>query len=402
MRHIAKTLSELIENDVVSGAIDRTVSIEDIAEKLIKNWKVDLKDRNPRPAYAIGIDGSQVYKGTDFDLFTMLSSLAERRAVINLPKYNGIAPKTFHDNQRVISSENRHGEVIGLIASKDTHSFSVRIKDYQVIETRANGSEVVGVPRNFSVVDYNGQLNSGWKDFEFNPNLDEKMFLEEKKLKFGGKPVFENFVHPNLAFAFYGSRYLATKALSQRIEEEARHYNLIAKELRSQGVKLGGIYSPKKHSFKDKLYSEKVIVENLEAKLVLPEFKGKYPLIGLTHEGDSTEYEKLPESNKQRADILRYSERRAKELSYKIGPLINAFVRAVELAYFLNGFKKNQRAYGNEKQPGWDIPEWQRDIRIKPRGAKWNVLDFGDAKLVYRIKEKTVAYNAGLFETILN
>ena len=389
---IAQTLANILENDVVSVALKRTESIDNVIEKVHLQWQVDLNKRNPLPVYRETEGGNKVYRGTDFDLFTLLNSLADRRAVINIPKYGGIAPKTIHENQRIVSTEDRHGEILDVIASKETHSFSVRIKDYQIIEINPDGSETVGAPRNFAVVDYNGKTNPGWTNFEFNPNSEEKTFFTEKKLCMNELPVLENFVHPNLAFAFYGSRYLAAKALSQRIEDEAKHYRWVAKELRSQGINLGGQYYPSAKSFKDKIYTEKVVVENLEAKLVLPKFKGKYPIVGLTNEGDKREYDKLPMDKSKQEDILRYSEQHAKKLSYKICPKITSGVRAVELAYFLNGFQKGKREYGNEKNPGWDIPEWQRDLRLVPRGAKWNVLDFGDAKLAYRIKEKTVSY----------
>lgn len=390
MKKVAETLANILENEVVSVALDRSQPIDKVVEEVKKSWSADIWERNPAPAYKEVIEGVQFYKGTDFDLFTAINALAERGAVINIPDYEGIAPKTVREDQRVISSRNRHGQVMGIVANKNTHSFSIKIKDYNVIQTNPDGTETVGAPRNFALVDYSGELHPGWKRIEVRSTPEEDCFYKSKDLEMGNTVIFENFVHPNLAFAFYGSRYIATKALAERIEDEAKHYRKVASELREEGITLGGRYKPKPRSFTEEWNTEKIDVENLEAKLVLPEFEGEYPLLGMNEKGKITEYRKMPYSAKGKQNVLRYSEKRAKELSYKIGPQITASVRAVELAFYKNGFESGIRAPGYEKQPGWNIPEWERGYKIGNGRTEWNALDLGDVVLAYRIHEKTV------------
>jgi len=392
-KQIAETLANILENPVVKTSLDRSSDIEDAVTEVKEAWMVDLDSRNPAPAYKETIDGVPVYQGTDLDLFTFINALADRKAVINLPNYERIAPKTVRSDQRLISNKNRHGQILGVVANKETHSFNVRINDYQVVQVQADGRETVGAPRNFALVDYGGEWNDGWHKIEFKPDAKENYFLNTRGLWTGNSVVFKNFVHPTLANAFYGSRYLAAKALGMRVEDEARHYRQEAKELRDDGIKLrgeGSGYKPKVWQHSDARNVESIQVENLEAVLVLPEFEGKYPIKAKTQDGDVKEYSKMPTGLKGKQEVLRFAEDRAKELSYTVGPQITAATRAVELAYFKHGFT-GPKAPGYEREPGWAIPKWQRDYTIGNGRTEWNALKLNkDVTLAYRIRDTSV------------
>jgi hypothetical protein len=218
---------------------------------------------------------------------------------------------------------------------------------------------------------------------EFTPSRSENSFLDNNSLWDGHTLEVTNFVHPSLANAFYGSRYLATKALAGRVQDEARHYRQLAKQLRSEGIKLGGL--PRLHvaEFTDKTGTRKVKVENLEARLVLPEAEGVYPVKGMTKTGDVIEYDRMPSGGKIAQDVLRYAEHRARSLSYRVGPELTAATRAVELAFHLYGFSN-----GEERDPGWDVATWKRDHKLPGGRIRWNRLWLNeDAALVYRTRQ---------------
>jgi hypothetical protein len=388
---VADTLSNILENPIVETVLDRSKPIDDVIEEIKAKWQVNLDNRNPAPAYTESLEGEPIYKGTDFDMFTFMNALCDRKAVINLPSYDGIAPSVLHTDQTHISENDRHGQLLGLIANKEALSFNIRIKDYQVVQIVPDKGDIVGAPRNFALVDYNGVWNGGLSVVELNTSAEENNFLTNKGLWKDNKICFENFVHPNLSFAFFGSRYLATKFLSDRIEDEAKYYRGVAKKLRKQGIKLGGLPINKPRGFRDMVYVEKIKVEDLEARLLSPGITGEYPIMGKDGGGEIKKHENKPESRNEKQEVLRFSEQRARDLSYKLGPQITASVRAVELAFFLNGFMR-ERKPGNEKPPGWDIPEWERGYKTGPRTrTELNALKLTDeVTLAYRIRDTTV------------
>ncbi|MFH0869246.1 MAG: hypothetical protein V1839_03400 [archaeon] len=394
----AKTLKNLLGNPVVQTSLDRTMPIEGTVRKIADDWSADLLARKPAPAYRECAEGYPIYQGTDLDLFTVMNALAQREAIINIPRYDSMTATKLRDDQRVVSKQNRHGQVLGTVSNAKVHSFSTKLKDYNVVQTDPEGRESVGAFRNFALVGQDGQMYSGWHTIEFKATPEEKEFFEDRKLyTVPGTITVHNFVHPNLAMAFLGSRYLATKALSARISEESKFYRDLAGILRDSGVNLG--FSEKPEAAKAFLAEdqelEKVTVEALEAKLVLPEATGEYPIYGTDKNGKVKQYSSVPGNYVAKQGILRFAENRAKELSYSIGPKVNAPVRAVELAFYLDGFK-GVRAYGNEKEPSWGTPDWIRGYKEGPRTrVEWNAMKFGpQVALLYRVKETTATVKA--------
>lgn len=396
MKKIASTLEGLLDNPLVSVAMDRSQPIDDVIEEVANHWKADLENRKPAPAYRETMDGFLIYTGQTFDMFTFMNALADRKAVINIPDYKNLAPKTIKTNEKVVSDKNRHGPILGVIGNKKALSFNIRIKDYNVIQYDAHGNGTVGAPRDFKLVDYSGKLYNGWKKgIEFTTNMQENKFLDVYKLRIGKLVPFEGFVHPNLAFSFYGSPYLIAKIVGLRGEEEASFYRKLAKDLKNKGVKLPErFFAPRNKTFKSR--KKKVIhVNNLEAVLFLPKFAGEYPIKGMTETGDIKEYVKMPTGRIAMERVLRYSRKRAKFLSYKACQKVTAPTRAVELSYFENGFTRGVRNPGNEIEPGWDKPKWIREYRI-PRGKiRWNALDFGNGIVhAYRLHKARVEISA--------
>ncbi len=389
---IAKTLTGILENEIVATALDRKANIKGVIEKTFDAWSVDLERRHPAPVYVEGVDGAKIYRGTDFDLFTFMNALAQRKAVINIPDYTRLRKAKQRADQRIISKENRHGELKAVVSNRRTHAFSARIKDYNVVQEMKNG-EVVGAPRSYALVDDAGRFYRGWRTIEFKPDAYENAFLKQNKLWYDKKTlVFENFVHPALAKAFYGSRYISTKALHERVRDEAKHYKDVAVDLYEQDVRLGNGRKKKIRFLPCEDEAEKVKVSALEAKLLLPDFKGNYPVLGKTEIGNIVRYGAVtPGRYKDKQNVLRYSFDRAKELTYHIGPRLQACTRAVELAYFLHA-----RNGKYEIRPSWRIPEFKRNYLESDRSRiLWNALPIAkDVNLLYRIRSAAAEQRA--------
>lgn len=390
---IAKTLQKILKNTIVEASLDKTRPVDYLVRKTEEAWAADLTARRPAPAYREALDGEPIYKGTDLDLFTVMNALAQREAVINIPSYENMRATKIRPDQRVISKRNRHGQVYGITSNADVHSFSAKVKDYNVVQLLPGGREEVGAFRNFTLVDPTGHMYDGWHRVEFNATPEEQKFFRERELEIVPNLIeINNFVHPNLAMAFFGSRYWATKALANRVADEAKFYRTLASDLRNEGVRLGGIRPAKIRTYDIDEDLLKVKVKNLEAKLVLPEANGEYPIFGADANGKVKQYAGVPNNYVARQGILRFAEKRANELSYSLGPKVNAPVRAVELAFYLDGFRNSLRYEGNEKDPAWGIPDWTREYKEGPRSKiEWNALEIAPkTALLYRIKGTTV------------
>jgi len=95
---------------------------------------------------------------------------------------------------------------------------------------------------------------------------------------------------------------------------------------------------------------------------------------------------------KGKTEVLRYALWVSRKLSRTYGPMVRAPARAVELAFFLYGFRSPVKEPGTEKKPGWAVPDWQRAYREGPRTRiNWSMLELNPyVKLLYRIRESTV------------
>ncbi|UCD03714.1 MAG: hypothetical protein JSW73_04200 [Candidatus Woesearchaeota archaeon] len=364
---IAQTLDGLLDDQDMEQILDRESNIDATTEKILKDWNYDLYSRNPAPAY----NATGMFHGTNLDLATIMSALADRNAVINIPEYTGRRAKTHKEDEWVVSPENRHGNITGVAANKDVFSFSVRIFDQNVVNRKTNET---GAYRNFLLTDLNGDMYNGWSTIEFSPTAKENDFLKDKELYTGNSIVVKNFVHPNAWCAFYGAPYIKSKALEQRLTQEAQHYRMAAKNLKDIGVRAVDEdvrYDVKKVADIYKEPGRKIKVPTFKAELDVPAYTGEFPGVDANAEG------------------LAYAQNRASTLSYSIIPKLRFRNRAVELAF-------NKYGNGNNglNKPGWNVPEWESGYKLGPRAKNtWNRLDIGNGfGLRYKtgIKTETV------------
>ena|GEM_PF-4008026 len=407
--NIAKSLANLYQNRLVRVALDKSQSLDDVIDDLFSFWSPDLSKRKPSLEVQV-VDGSPSFV-TSLDFLPLLLNFAIRNSFVNIRYYDNLRPSVKKSGEKVISKENRHGYVLQINANKETHAFSILIRDFNVIERLSDGSERVGLPRKFNILDDAGRWYDGFNHLEFTASLTSGE-LELLKFKENVDIIFKYFVHPSRAMSIYSSGYLITKLFEDRCADEARFYRNLAAELRDGGVSLDDNYSnsvdwkfyfkrnkknnklsPKKIRLRksvvlDKEVGAKDVVPVLLAKLDHPEFYGDYPVFGLSPEGKILEYEwGLPRNKNALQDILRYCNARANYLTFNVATQLRAGTRAVELAFLRFGTQSGVLQWGEEdNNPGWNVPDWQ-DIKIKR--TIYRGLDFGNGfRLLYRLKAK--------------
>jgi len=364
MKKIAGTLVNVLNTDEMQLIIDKGQSVKPVIERLTDYWSYDLFTRKPGAAYTD--DG--IFVGTDLDLAAFLFALAERGAVINIPQYKSRRPAQIAEGQTVVSKDNRHGKILGLSANKENFSFSIRINDANVMTT-----DSVGDFRNFMLVDIDGKWYDGWKAVEFVPNAKENDFLTNNSLWSGNSVVFKNFVHPNRWVSLYGQYYFITKALIDRLTEEAKFLKDTAEMMRKRGVKIGGGGAEKKEWPKKTVVGkgESIKIKAFEAEVDHPDITGEFVVSKLF-------------SEKDQSLLLKAVEDTARSYTYSIIPKLRFAARATEYAFFLN-------SNDGEKMPAWiQNAKWERGYILPGKKKIWNrlVIARGIA-LRYRVFDKS-------------
>ncbi|MDO8640246.1 MAG: hypothetical protein Q7R33_01770 [Nitrosarchaeum sp.] len=365
-KKVASTLLNVAETDAMQTILNLGQPIQPVIDETLAHWSYDLDNRKPGPAYTD--DG--VFVGTDLDLACFLYALADRQAVINLPQYKGRRAKQVTEGEIVVSDKNRHGKILGVLANKENMSFSIRIMDMNVMTT-----DEVGNFRNFMIVDLDGKWYDGWQTIQFVPDAKENDFMTKNKLWSGNTVVFKNFIHPNRWISFFGQHYFTTKALLNRLDIEAAHWRNLAKELRSQGVIIGGGNGekkewPKKTTVGD---SKSIKVPAIEVEIEHPAFLGSLPTI------DNFKNVLTNKPITSKSEILKAAEDRAREITYTLIPKLRFATRATEYAFNFHGDDGN-------KMPAWiENTPWDRNYVVKGARKIWNRLVFArDLAIRYR------------------
>lgn len=379
---VAKSLTGVLAHPLMAKIVDRTIPVEPIIDEVLGWWAYDLTTRKPGPAYW---DAQGNFVPTDLDLACFLSALVDRNAVINLPTYTAMRGKSeAKKGERVISKNNRHGNVTALVANKEAFSFSVRVNDMNVVTQDENGSETVGAPRNFSLLGVDGVWHEGWKRIEFSPTAKENDFLNDRSLWTGNTVFFSNFVHPNRWSAFYGQNYFVTKALIDRLDDQAK---FLFEQIKAyEGTESVATKAPSgggKREEREKPETSKPIkVDAFEAEVHFGEFQGSYRSIPFNHLGRDAAVE------------LR------NKLIFVVIPRLRFYTRTVELAFFKHGFGNivGECVERSERFPAWiKNASWERDWTHQDRPkTKLNRLVLAQPgvgqmglSIAYRIYSKT-------------
>lgn len=347
-KHVADSILFMLTDPIVESILDFSKNITDEIEEVSNWWKFDLMKRNPSPAY-YDKDG---FHATDLDLACFLYSLLGRGAVINIPYYKSKTAKREKVGEQVISAANRHGQILSLGANKNFFSFSVRIKDMNVVT-----EDEVGAYRNFMLTDYDGSFYKGWQTIEFTPTLKENRFITESELWTGNKIYFKNFVSPNRWTSFFGRHYIITKMLIERLQMEAKHYNKAWREINASGIEFPEGTGPQPVEYGEKGETVSKTFPAFEAKIVHPAFENEFPKVTEDVEGMLWAY------NKQ------------KFYTYTLVPRLQFMTRATELAHFQHpdrfpAWIKNAKWESGYKESPRARTLWDRLVLFQPETGK--------------------------------
>lgn len=369
-KKIASSLVDILDTENMQTILDRSQPIQPVIDDMLSHWSYDLFTRKPGKAYT----DDNVFVGTDLDMACFLFALADRGAVINIPKYEGRRPTQKTAGEVIVSKDNRHGKLLGISANKENFSFSVRINDMNIMTT-----DTVGNFRNFMLVDMDGKWYDGWKCLEFVPDAKENDFILKNDLLSDNSIIFKNFVHPNRWTSFYGQYYFVTKALIDRLTEEAKFLKDAAVEMRKKGITIGGGQGGEKKEWPKKTVvgdQKSIKINAFEAEVDYPQIEGVYPS---TYETMLPEYKGTSES-----ELLKEVEDRARALTYSIIPKLRFAARSTEYAFNFN-------SDNGLKMPAWiQNAKWDRKYVLAGKKKVWNRLVFSRGIAIrYRNYEKS-------------
>jgi hypothetical protein len=340
-KYIAETLRKMQFDPCMNTIANNSEDLTDVIEYVKSFWSYDLYTRKPGPAY----DKDGVFKGTDLDLACFLYELAGRGAVINIPVYKGFRQKKFKEGQVLTSKENRHGSIISLNSNRNNFTFSVKIKDANIMS-----SDSIGDYRNFAITDFAGDWYDGWKTIQFLPDLNENKFMTENKLWSGNSIVFKDFIHPNRWTSFFGQYYFITKFLISRLTEERKYLNIIKKKMVEMGVVFpvteGEVVPPKSYVNEDIDKGKQIKVDSFNVEVDFPKT-----------DNDFIEYD-FNSNNLLKVDRLwkKYGKDVAK---------LQFMTRATEYAHFKH----------HDRFPGWvKNTKWESGYKLKRKRIQWDRL----------------------------
>ena len=350
-KYVAQSLMTMLINPIVLDTLDKSKNIIPAAEEAVGFWNYDLFSRKPSPAY----DQYGVFKGTDLDLACFLYALVGRNAVINIPRYKTATVRTERADQKLTSTANRHGRLMGVKANQDFWKFNITMIDENVIK-----ADTVGDWRTFSLTDYNGEWYHGWDRIEFVPTLNENKFITESELWSGHTITFTNFIHPNRWTSFFGHHYIISKLLVNRLAEEVKHLNSEMKAMQAAGIKFPDVEGKGPSSYDGYTYGDakSVKFESFQVKIYVPE-------LGLSGEWPSLE-------QNQKTLVATYEKR--KRLA-NLKDSLMFMTRATEYAHYINPDRmphwiKNVEWEDGFKESSRSRTQWQRLKLFQPEVGK--------------------------------
>ncbi|MDD5290140.1 MAG: hypothetical protein PHT40_03015 [Patescibacteria group bacterium] len=342
--------------------MDRMSPVENFVFPILSQSVFDWTGRNPRPA----LDADGDFQCTDLDLFSFLMPLADRGAIIEIPRYRNRRQVVVKESERKIGSNN-FGPLHSLVSNQEAFSFSVKIIDQTIMKTNPEtGKETLGEPRNYMIVDVDGHWYYGWDCIRWNPTAPENRFLTEKGLWTGNSVYFQFYVHPNRWRSIFGAPYLLLKMLSSRLTEEGAFYRNEVKRLEDLGFRLPPGEKKEYEPSISESTTRPITVSTMETILDLPPFNGSYPRAINTRNGLLAAYH------------------RQKYLTYVLKPLVQFALRADEAAYFQYGARDMKIA------PWLDSRAWKTGWRPPKGRVDWNLLVLSnDVGLRWRLKDIT-------------
>jgi len=380
----SKAMLSIFDDEDYKKILDRSSDdIFDVIDSVHSYWSFDVYKRKPNVIFeANGI------KSTDLDLFTFLKSLENRGAVIKIPNYHSLKSGGSKKASGAIASNVRLGKILNLRSNSETFNFSVKIMDMA-----SYTSSSVGMPKLFTLTNYDGTIFKGWKDgIEFIPEDDETRFICENLLSSeNGEIFFKKFISDSRWVSFYSKHYIITKYLIQMLQERGKFYYSEMKLIKNTNVfnkrpevPSGDFSEEYKYSNEDydssyKLNSEKDVVKAFVVEVDMPKNNTIFK---------STVTDLINKYNNKKSETVKNQlineYNRLKELRTKIihnyVPKLQVCIRAVEYAHWKNSNAK----------PSWIKEDWETDFKLTPRSKKWDrmiLVDNDDKFIAIRKRE---------------
>jgi len=225
----------------------------------------------------------------------------------------------------------------------------LKMMDMNVMTT-----DSVGDFRTFSLTAPDGNWYDGWDKIEWDPSAKENQFLSENEIWTGNSVIFKHFVHPNRWISLYGQHYFITKALIDRLTEQASDNFRQIKRMLADGIKYPeeGFGTPKVWPDSTKEEGKSVKFETLEVEIDIP-----------TNDTLFTEYDSTQKN-------LVYLTEQRKNWNSSVIPALKFSTRITEYAFYKYGEKKE----GGEKMPAWlsGGTVWERDFKLPKKKIQWD------------------------------
>jgi len=280
-KKISKTLVNILDNELLKTIIDRNKKISDTSSFILDQWKYDLTNRKSNIAYDVALTDSEM-KYTNLDMATFLFSLKDRKAYIDISKYDNRLPSKIKSNEINMSKDKRYGKISSITSNQKLFTFGVRIEDETVMKLTNTTSNPL---RTFLITDYDGNFYEGLDTIDFDPDAKENDWLYDNDMwkdDFSNNQLkFKYFIDPNRWVSFYGQHYFLLKALEMRLSEQTKHMKKIIKEMIDSGIRFPN--NPDAEKFEpysvSKELGTKVKVNYFVAEIDLPENKTEYPKV---------------------------------------------------------------------------------------------------------------------------
>lgn len=350
---------------------DRAMDTRATGRDLLAAWGFDLDSRRPGVAY-VDEAGMPV---TTLDMACLLSELVEWGSVIVVPTYEAHGVATKKAGEVVLSKENRHGKIVGVLGHKDRFNFSVRILDMNVMTSHS-----VGAWRNFLLMT-DGVWHDGFNGLTFVPDHAENERIA-KIAQFNNTMTFEHLIDPSRWTSFYGAPYLLAKLLITRLADEKKHLDAEIKRVRTAlNITTTSSYEPSEKVGEEK----KVTVWSCLVEVDGLALTGAYPAVPTTKEG-------LEEATNRRTRLNGYLERlrfQTRATEYALWLRLNARYTPDQLVPLCNG------TVSPEKIPvaGWVKTAWTT-FQASKRHASWLAIDLNGYKLRLRCWQSTATVAA--------
>lgn len=424
-KNIPEQLTSLLDHKDVKTCLNRSKDIDLVVDKVIdRSYPIFVGNTLVTP-YAFGIDNRLLFiPDKRSDLYSVLRSLDKESAIIEINNYINQRPASINLDE-IIVGNSRFGHIARFDANQDSHAFGLLIQDHSVLRKKCRN---FGEFRKFMIADDEGKVKTDYsikladaQDIKHIYSLTD-IFDERGIFNFDSRDPNSHFVDPSRADAMYNELYVIAKILDNRIKDEAHHYRELGKEVNKKyksrfnkeldakkisseedenhrtifytNRKNKGYYTERERLKSSGKKVEKGIskkIDVLEARVLTPDFIGKYGIFGLDKDGNVSEYSSIPNDKDDLKNIFRYCVVRSNELSYTIGPRIRIDSKATELAFKENSCNSiigdnNKTVYNEKNKPDWAVWHDEKIVRTDFRVFRLA----RDFKLAYRLMRKTL------------